>query len=128
MSTGTSSSAAGIDQTQDHELRSSETSSLPASPQIDPPPYSANMALSAESNYGFPSGYFVIRSLSVGRLFDIDLDDVNDGAEVILWPEKESSLVEGGCQRPSMCRLINNEPLGFRKPEADNQVGIMART
>lgn len=127
MSTDTASSAAAIDQTQD-ELRSSETSSLPASPQIDPPPYSANMALSAESNYGFPSGYFVIRSLSVGRLFDIELDDVNDGAEVILWPEKESSLVEGECQKHSMGRLINNEPVGFRKPEADNQVGILMRT
>jgi len=113
MSTITASSAAGADQTQTQdELRSSEiSSSLPTSPHIDPPPYSVNMTLSAESNYGFPSGYFIIRSLSAGRLFDIELDDVNDGAEVILWPEKESSLVEG-----------------FRKPEADNQVFFIDTT
>ena len=59
------------------------------------PSYHATMSLSAEGNFGFPSGYFVIRSLATGRVLDIELDDVSDGAEAILWPEKETSLVEG---------------------------------
>lgn len=43
---------------------------------------------------GFPPGYFVIRSLATGRLWDVSGDAVEDGAEVVLWPEKEHSLVE----------------------------------
>lgn len=72
-----------------------QRSPSPVHPLPDPPSYSATMSMSAEGNYGFPSGYFVIRSVATGRVFDIELDDVNDGAEVILWPEKENSLVEG---------------------------------
>ena len=46
--------------------------------------------------FGFPPGYFVIRSLATGRLWDVSSDEVEDGTPVILWPEKEQSLVEGG--------------------------------
>ncbi|KAI9570371.1 WD40 repeat-like protein [Boletus coccyginus] len=55
--------------------------------------------------FGFPPGYFVIRSVATGRLWDVSLDEVEDGTPVILWSEKEQSLVEG-----------------LRSPEANNQV------
>lgn len=45
---------------------------------------------------GFPPGYFVIRSVATGRLWDVSSDEVEDGTPVILWPEKERSLVESG--------------------------------
>jgi len=54
---------------------------------------------------GFPAGYFVIRSVASNRLFDVTMDDIEDGTEVALWPEKEKSLVES-----------------FRDPETNNQV------
>lgn len=44
--------------------------------------------------HGFPPGYFVIRSAASNRLLDIANDSIEDGTEVLLWPEKESSLVE----------------------------------
>ena len=46
--------------------------------------------------FGFPPGYFVIRSVATDRLWDVSSDEVEDGAPIILWPEKEQSLVEGG--------------------------------
>jgi len=55
--------------------------------------------------HGFPPGYFSIRSVATGRLLDVTQDEVEDGTEVILWPEKETSLVETR-----------------RNPEANNQV------
>ncbi|KAG1757821.1 WD40-repeat-containing domain protein [Suillus lakei] len=55
--------------------------------------------------YGFPPGYFVIRNLANGRLWDVGGDDVEDGVEILLWPEKEKSLVET-----------------LRNPDANNQV------
>ncbi|KAI5122356.1 hypothetical protein M0805_004114 [Coniferiporia weirii] len=58
-----------------------------------------------EKNYGFPQGYFVIRSIATNRLLDVEADDVEDGAEIVLWPAKETSLVED-----------------LRRPEADNQI------
>ena len=45
-------------------------------------------------NNGFPPGYFVVRSVACNRLLDIDSDSSEDGADVILYPESESSLVE----------------------------------
>ena len=63
---------------------------------------------------GFPPGYFFIRSVaSNNRLLDIVLDKVEDGTEVILWPEKETSLVEGSwnfnhCTLHSFYIYINN--------------------
>jgi len=55
--------------------------------------------------FGFPSGYFIIRSVATHRLLDVEGDEIEDGTEIALWPEKESSLVEG-----------------LRLPEANNQV------
>ncbi|KAI6161431.1 WD40 repeat-like protein [Pisolithus thermaeus] len=55
--------------------------------------------------FGFPPGYFVIRSLATGRVWDVSADAVEDGTEVILWPEKEHSLIES-----------------LRNPDANNQV------
>lgn len=47
------------------------------------------------NNYGFPTGYFIIKSLATSKLLDVASDKVHDGSEIILWPEKETSLVEG---------------------------------
>jgi len=55
--------------------------------------------------FGFPAGYFVIRSIATQRLWDVEADEVEDGSEIALWPEKDNSLVEG-----------------LRNPEANNQV------
>lgn len=44
---------------------------------------------------GFPPGYFVIRSVATNRVLDVQSDEVEDGTELLLWSEKESSLVEG---------------------------------
>lgn len=43
---------------------------------------------------GFPPGYFIIRSVATNRLLDVTMDDIADGTELHLWPEKDSSLVE----------------------------------
>ena len=45
-------------------------------------------------NTGFPSGYFIIRSVASDRLLDVTSDDIEDGTEIVCWPEKEKSLVE----------------------------------
>lgn len=44
--------------------------------------------------YGFPAGYFIIRSIACNRVLDVTQDDIEDGTEIVLWPEKETSLVE----------------------------------
>ena len=49
--------------------------------------------------YGFPPGYFVIRSMANDRLLDVAGDGVEDSNEVILWPATESSLVESNMAR-----------------------------
>ncbi|KAF8167488.1 hypothetical protein B0H34DRAFT_682029 [Crassisporium funariophilum] len=54
---------------------------------------------------GFPAGYFIVRSVGSNRLLDVTRDDIEDGTEIALWPEKEKSLVES-----------------FRNPETNNQV------
>ena len=45
-------------------------------------------------NTGFPSGYFIIRSVASERLLDVTMDETEDGTEIGLWPEKEKSLVD----------------------------------
>ncbi|KAG6846111.1 hypothetical protein H0H87_006475 [Tephrocybe sp. NHM501043] len=55
--------------------------------------------------YGFPSGYFVIRNIGTNRYLDVKGDQIEDGTEIILWSENDSSLVETR-----------------RRPEANNQV------
>ncbi|KAK0208650.1 hypothetical protein DFS33DRAFT_462965 [Desarmillaria ectypa] len=54
---------------------------------------------------GFPDGYFIIRSAATKRLLDVACDAIEDGTELLLFPEKEKSLVESR-----------------RNPEANNQV------
>ncbi|CAA7268039.1 unnamed protein product [Cyclocybe aegerita] len=54
---------------------------------------------------GFPTGYFVVCSIGSNRLLDVTMDDIEDGTEIALWPEKEKSLVES-----------------FRDPDTNNQV------
>jgi len=55
--------------------------------------------------YGFPPGYFLIRSVAADRNLDVEMGYVEDGTTVLLWPETESSLVES-----------------MRNPSCDNQV------
>lgn len=43
--------------------------------------------------HGFPEDYFVIKSVSNDLLWDVSTSSVADGTEVILYKEKESSLV-----------------------------------
>jgi hypothetical protein len=43
---------------------------------------------------GFPVGYFIIKSAATGKVFDVYLDEIEDGTDIILSPEKEKSLVE----------------------------------
>ncbi|KAJ3575227.1 hypothetical protein NP233_g1225 [Leucocoprinus birnbaumii] len=64
-------------------------------------------SLPADENdtHGFPPGYFVIQSVANTRVLDVQGDEVEDGTDIALWPEKEKSLVEG-----------------FRDPNANNQV------
>jgi hypothetical protein len=46
------------------------------------------------SGHGFPPGCFVLRSVTSGRFLDVASDSVHDGSPIILWPEKDNSLVE----------------------------------
>src|SRR6267154_1066426 len=48
---------------------------------------------------GFPPGFFVLHSVSSRRMLDVCSDSVQDGASIVLWPEKDNSLVEG---KPSL--------------------------
>ena len=43
---------------------------------------------------GFPTGYFLIRSVATGRLLDIYGNAKEDSSPLALWPAKEQSLVE----------------------------------
>jgi hypothetical protein len=65
------------------------------------PPSSLISMIVQNPTHGFPLGYFVIRSVATNRLLDVNHDDMRDGAHLILWPEKESSLVQGLLQ--SIC-------------------------
>ncbi|KAJ7492080.1 hypothetical protein FB451DRAFT_1216908 [Mycena latifolia] len=55
--------------------------------------------------YGFPTGYFIVRSVASNRLLDVTMDAIEDGTELVLWPEKDTSIVETR-----------------RSPDANNQV------
>ncbi|KAJ7762386.1 hypothetical protein DFH07DRAFT_814203 [Mycena maculata] len=61
--------------------------------------------MTALETHGFPPGYFIIRSVASNRLLDVTEDAIEDGADLLLWPEKDSSIVETR-----------------RSPEANNQV------
>ena len=85
---------------QAHKVGESSGSSGPSASNVNlpdppPPPPPTYAESSAIDNYGFPLGYFVIRSVATERLLDVAAHNSYDGSEVILWPSKESSLVEG---------------------------------
>lgn len=60
-------------------------------------------SLGAIDNFGFPMGYFVIKSIATGRVLDVEGSKTDDAVELILWPEKETSLVEGKRVRWWVC-------------------------
>ncbi|RDX51000.1 WD40 repeat-like protein [Lentinus brumalis] len=57
------------------------------------------------TSYGFPQGYFMLRSVGTGRVLDVCQGLKDDGTAIILWPMTESSLVES-----------------MRRPDCNNQV------
>ncbi|KAJ7292730.1 WD40 repeat-like protein [Mycena rebaudengoi] len=63
------------------------------------------MTADIQTTYGFPAGYFIVRSVASNKLLDVSADDIEDGTEICLWPEKDTSIVETR-----------------RNPEANNQV------
>ncbi|KAF5385330.1 hypothetical protein D9615_001191 [Tricholomella constricta] len=79
--------------------RSHERSSEPLTP-----PNLAAMTAGIET-HGFPVGYFVVRNVATNRVLDVTGDSMEDGTEIILWPDNDTSLVETR-----------------RRPEANNQV------
>ena len=48
---------------------------------------------------GFPTGYFLIKSLATGRLLEIYQNEAKDNSPVALWPVREQSLVESASVR-----------------------------
>lgn len=53
------------------------------------------IAMDADLNlYGFPPGYFLIRSVVTGRLLDVEMGWSEDGTQLILYTENETSLVD----------------------------------
>ncbi|KAI0066418.1 WD40 repeat-like protein [Artomyces pyxidatus] len=58
-------------------------------------------------DYGFPRGYFVAHSVATKRHLDVAQNSVEDGTEVILWPQKDSSLVE------SLRTVVSNNQVFF---------------
>jgi len=73
-----------------------------------PPSYSPTMSdapLDAHLNTGFPGGYFLVRSVATDKVLDVSRGESADGTEILLWRNKEKSLVEG-----------------MREPDSDNQV------
>ncbi|KAG5647679.1 hypothetical protein DXG03_008402 [Asterophora parasitica] len=56
--------------------------------------------------HGFPVGYFIVRNTATHRVLDVTGDGMEDGTEIILWSDNDTSLVESR-----------------RRPEANNQKG-----
>ncbi|KAI0375121.1 WD40 repeat-like protein [Pilatotrama ljubarskyi] len=57
------------------------------------------------NTYGFPQGYFMLRSLGTARVLDVAQGLVEDGTDIILWPATDTSQVES-----------------MRRPESNNQI------
>ncbi|KAG9007291.1 hypothetical protein FRB94_014506 [Tulasnella sp. JGI-2019a] len=80
---------------------------------MPPPSYSSTLTVPAgpdayrEGHHvsGFPGGYFLIKSVATGKVLDVARGESVDGTDLILYDNKERSLVEG-----------------MRAPETDNQV------
>ncbi|KAF8640942.1 hypothetical protein AX17_000589 [Amanita inopinata Kibby_2008] len=62
-------------------------------------------SMTTATPHGFPPGYFVVKSVACNRVLDVAGDGIEDGTGILLWPEKEKSLVEA-----------------LRDPDANNQV------
>ena len=70
------------------------------------------------NDFGFPPGCFILRSVSTRRLFDVASDSVRDGTPIILWPEKDSSLVESKSFTAQYCTLAKlTNPQDFADPK-----------
>lgn len=96
---------------------------------VSPPPDYSPPMTATEANYGFPHGYFVIRSCATGRLLDVEHDSVSDSAELILWPEKETSLVDGALMSSCFVQLWDADVKCLRVQEArSRQPGNSAHT
>ncbi|KIO28807.1 hypothetical protein M407DRAFT_176806 [Tulasnella calospora MUT 4182] len=102
--------------TPDNGVASADASPLeitiPPPPSYSPrssyagPSGSGGVYINAET--GFPGGYFLIKNVGANKVLDVARGEHDDGTDVILWDEKESSLVEV-----------------MRDPEADNQLFFM---
>ena len=57
-------------------------------------PFDASASAWNGNARGFPLGYFCIRSIATGKLLDVPASETQDGQELILYNEKEKSLVE----------------------------------
>ena len=75
--------------------------------------------MTADDTSGFPPGYFVIRSVACARLLDVTMDEIEDGTEIALWPEKEKSLVES--MYFTLLALMNTDCMSVRFPRSRNQ-------
>ena len=53
------------------------------------------------NSYGFPRGYFMLRSAGSQRVLDLTQGLKEDGTPIILWPVTETSLVD--CEQSSPC-------------------------
>ncbi len=73
---------------------------------------------------GFPEGYFIIRSVASNRLLDVALDSIEDGSEVILFPESETSLVESKLILCVWFTVAYHILQGRRNPNSNNQVHL----
>lgn len=81
--------------------------------------------------FGFPTAYFVIKSVASNWVLDVAGDGIEDGTEIILWPEKDFSLLECklcGRRKPPCTSL--KQALGssaMRNADANNQVSITSQ-
>lgn len=74
-------------------IRKRIATSVVAQPQETTSLTASTMTADSKTN-GFPDGYFIIRSAATKRLLDVTYDEIEDGTELLLFPEKEKSLVE----------------------------------
>ncbi|KAG8948617.1 hypothetical protein FRC03_000672 [Tulasnella sp. 419] len=93
------------------------------SPSQSPRAGSSSSPFGPLASSGFPAGYFLIKSVATGRLLDVMRGDCEDGTDIILWSEKEKSLVEGMRDRESdnqvffldytgaLCSKVNGLPI-----------------
>ena len=54
----------------------------------------AEQEKTSPKGFGFPPGCFILRSVSSKRLLDVTSHSLQDSAPIILWPEKDDSLIE----------------------------------